>query len=232
MQGGESGWATPDPVDTNLIWSTASGSGSRGGIVVRFDERTRTGQNVEVWPLSTGGHSAAEVEYRFVWDAPFTISPHDHNTIYTGSQFVHMSKDGGRSWRVISPDLTRNDKSKQQSSGGLTPDNIGVEYGDVVYAIAESRAQSGLIWAGTNDGLVQVTRDAGKTWTNVTANLPGHPAAGARSATSSRRSYDAGSAYIIVDGHQENNRDPWVYKHEGLRKDVEADRHRDCRAAS
>jgi photosystem II stability/assembly factor-like uncharacterized protein len=211
VQGGESGWATPDPVDTNLIWSTASGSGSRGGIVVRFDERTRTGQNVEVWPLSTGGHSAAEVEYRFVWDAPFTISPHDHNTIYTGSQFVHMSKDGGRSWRVISPDLTRNDKSKQQSSGGLTPDNIGVEYGDVVYAIAESRAQPGVIWAGTNDGLVQVTRDAGKTWTNVTANVPGIlPWGSVRHIEPSK--YDPGSAYIIVDGHQENNRDPWVYR--------------------
>ena len=211
VQGGESGWATPDPVDPNVIWSTASGSGSRGGIVIRFDERTRTGQNVEVWPLSTGGHSAAEVEYRFVWDAPFTISPHDHNTIYTGSQFVHMSKDGGRSWRVISPDLTRNDKSKQQMSGGLTPDNIGVEYGDVVYAIAESRVQAGVIWAGTNDGLVQVTRDAGKTWTNVTANVPGIlPWGSVRHIEPSK--YDAGSAYIIVDGHQENNRDPWVYR--------------------
>jgi photosystem II stability/assembly factor-like uncharacterized protein len=211
VQGGESGWATPDPIDPNIIWSTASGSGSRGGIVVRFDERTRTGQNVEVWPLSTGGHSAADVEYRFVWDAPFTISPHDHNTIYTGSQFVHVSKDGGRSWRVISPDLTRNDKSKQQSSGGLTPDNIGVEYGDVVYAIAESRAQAGVIWAGTNDGLVQVTRDAGKTWTNVTANVPGIlPWGSVRHIEPSK--YDAGSAYFIVDGHQENNRDPWVYR--------------------
>jgi photosystem II stability/assembly factor-like uncharacterized protein len=211
VQGGESGWATPDPVDPNIIWSTASGSGSRGGIVVRFDERTRTGQNVEVWPHSTGGHSAADVEYRFVWDAPFAISPHDHNTIYTGSQFVHMSKDGGRSWRVISPDLTRNDKSKQQSSGGLTPDNIGVEYGDVVYAIAESRAQAGVIWAGTNDGLVQVTRDAGKTWTNVTATVPGIlPWGSVRHIEPSK--YDAGSAYIIVDGHQENNRDPWVYR--------------------
>ena len=211
VEGGESGWATPDPVDPNIIWSTASGSGSRGGIVVRFDERTRMGQNVEVWPLSTGGHEAADVQYRFVWDAPFTISPHDHNTVFTGSQFVHMSNDGGKSWRAISPDLTRNDKSKQQSSGGLTPDNIGVEYGDVVYAIAESRAKAGVIWAGTNDGLVQVTRDSGKTWTNVTANIPGIPTWGSvRHVEPSR--YDAGAAYIIVDAHQENNRDPWVYR--------------------
>jgi photosystem II stability/assembly factor-like uncharacterized protein len=211
VEGGESGWATPDPVDPNIIWSTASGSGSRGGIVVRFDERTRQGQNVEVFPLSTGGHAAGDVKYRFVWDAPFAISPHDHNTVYTGSQFVHMSSDGGRSWRVISPDLTRNDKSKQQISGGLTPDNIGVEYADVVYAIAESRAQKGLIWTGSNDGLVQLTRDAGKTWTNVTANVPGIPTWGSvRHVEPSR--YDAGSAYIIVDAHQENNRDPWVYR--------------------
>ncbi len=211
VEGGESGWATPDPVDPNIIWSTASGSGSRGGIVVRFDERTRTGQNVEVWPYSTGGHPADDVKYRFVWDAPFTISPHDHNRIYTGSQYVHMTTDGGRSWRVISPDLTRNDKSKQKISGGLTPDNIGVEYGDVVYAIAESRVRPGVIWVGTNDGQVQITQNGGTSWTNVSANVPGMPAWGSvRHIEPSR--YDVASAYMIVDAHQENNRDPWVYK--------------------
>src|SRR5690349_13617619 len=211
VDGGESGFATPDPVDSNVVWSTGSGSGARGGIVVRFDERRRQGQNVEVWPLSTGGYAAADVKYRFVWDPPFTISPHDHNRIYTGSQFVHMTTDGGRSWRVISPDLTRNDKSKQQISGGLTPDDIGVEYGDVVYAIAESGTTPGLIWVGTNDGLVQVTRNGGQSWTNVTANIPGIvPWGSVRHVEPSR--YDAGAAYIIVDGHQENNRDPWVYR--------------------
>jgi len=209
--GGESGWATPDPADPNIVWSTASGSGSRGGIVVRFDLRTRQSQNVEVWPLSTGGHPAADLRYRFVWDAPFTISPHDHNRVYIGSQFVHVTTNGGRSWQVISPDLTRNDKSKQQISGGLTPDNIGVEYGSVIYAIAESRAQPGVIWTGSNDGLVHISRDAGKTWTNVTANIPGIPAWGSvRHIEPSR--YDVGSAYLIVDAHQENNRDPWVYR--------------------
>jgi photosystem II stability/assembly factor-like uncharacterized protein len=211
VEGGESGWATPDPVDPNIIWSTASGSGSRGGIVVRFDERTRQGQNVEVWPLSTGGHPAADVRYRFVWDAPFTISPHDHNKVYIGSQFVHTTTNGGRSWQVISPDLTRNDKSKQQISGGLTPDNIGVEYGGVIYAIAESRVQPGVMWTGSNDGLVHLTRDGGKNWTNVTANIPGIPAWGSvRHIEPSR--FDAASAYLIVDAHQENNRDPWVYR--------------------
>src|SRR5258707_367575 len=211
VEGGESGWAKPDPVDTNCIWSTASGSGARGGIVVRYDLRARQGQNVEVYPLSTGGHSAGEVKYRFVWDAPFAISPHDHNRIYTASQFVHVTTDGGKSWRVISPDLTRNDKSKQGISGGLTPDNIGVEYADVGYGLAESPVEAGVIWTGSNDGLVHVTRDGGATWTNVTSNIPGIPTWGAvRHVEPSH--YDVAAAYLIVDGHQENNRDPWVYR--------------------
>ena len=211
VAGGESGWATPDPVDPNIIWSSASGSGSVGGIVVRFDERTRQGQNVEVWPVNTGGHPAADVKYRFIWTAPLHISSHDHNKVYIGSQHVHATTDGGRSWRVISPDLTLNDKSKQQISGGLTPDNIGVEYGNVVFAIAESRAQRDLIWAGTNDGLVHLTRDGGRTWTNVTRNIPGMPVWGTVSNIEPSR-FDAGTAYLTVDAHQANNRDPWVYR--------------------
>jgi len=208
--GGESGFATPDPVDPNIIWSTASGSGTVGGIVVRFDESRRQTRNVEVWPDQLNG-VPADHKYRFVWDAPFLISPHDHNTIYIGSQYLHRSTNGGQSWQVISPDLTLNDKTRQQSSGGLTPDNIGVEYAGVVYAIAESPKARGLIWVGTNDGLVQLTRDAGKTWTNVTKNIPELPAWGSvRSIEPSR--YDAAAAYLTVDFHQVNNRDPFVYK--------------------
>ena len=208
--GGESGWATPDPVDPNIIWSTASGSGSVGGIVVRYDESHRQMRDVEVWPDDENG-PAASLKYRFIWNAPFHISPHDHNKIYTGSQYVHQSTDGGQSWQEISPDLTLNDKSRQQSSGGLTPDNIGVEYGDVIYAIAESPKQAGLIWAGTNDGLVQVTRDGGKSWTNVSKTMPNLPPWGTVSNIEPSR-YDAGTAYVTVDFHQVNNRDPFVYK--------------------
>jgi photosystem II stability/assembly factor-like uncharacterized protein len=208
--GGESGWGTPDPVDPNIIWSTASGSGMVGGIVVRFDESRRQFRNVEVWPDQSNG-PADGVKYRFVWDAPFLISPHDHNTIYVGSQHVHRSTNGGQSWEVISPDLTLNDRSRMKLSGGLTPDNIGVEYAGVVYAIAESPKERGLIWVGTNDGLVQLTRDNGKTWTNLTKNLPGLPPWGSvRSIVPSR--YDAGTAYLAVDFHQVNNRDPFVYR--------------------
>ena len=209
--GGESGWATPDPEDPDIVWSSASGSGSRGGIVVRHDLRTGMTRNVEVWPQSTGGWPAAELKYRFVWTAPLTFSPHDHNRLYIGSQFVHLTTNGGNSWQVISPDLTRNDKSRQQISGGLTPDNIGVEYAGVVFAIAESRLQAGVIWAGTNDGLVQLTHDGGKSWTNLSANLPGLPAWGTISNIEPSR-YDTATAYLTVDGHQANNRDPWIYK--------------------
>ncbi len=208
--GGESGWATPDPEDPNIVWSSASGSGMVGGIVVRFDESRRQFRSVEVWPEQSRG-PAKGVRYRFVWDAPLTISPHDHNTVYVGSQHVHRTRNGGQSWEVISPDLTLNDTTRMGVSGGLTPDNIGVEYAGVVYAIAESRLERGLIWAGTNDGLVQLTRDNGANWTNVTANIPNLPAWGSvRSIVPSR--YNAGTAYLTIDFHQVNNRDPFVYR--------------------
>jgi len=208
--GGESGFATPDPVDPNIIWSTASGSGSVGGIVVRYEESRRQMRDVEVWPDNENG-PPADLKYRFVWDAPFHISPHDHNKIYIGSQYLHQSTDGGQSWQEISPDLTLNDKSRQQSSGGLTPDNIGVEYGSVIHAIAESPKQAGVVWVGTNDGLVQLTRDGGKTWTNVTKNIPSLPPWGTVGNIEPSR-YDAGAAYVAIDFHQVNNRDPFVYK--------------------
>jgi photosystem II stability/assembly factor-like uncharacterized protein len=209
--GGESGWATPDPVDNNIIWSSASGSGSVGGIVERFNLTTGQGRNVEVWPDQSNGSTAGELKYRFVWTMPLTISPHDHNRLYVGSQYIHQTTDGGQSWQLISPDLTTNDKSKQGFSGGLTGDNIGVEYAPVVFAIAESPKEKGLIWAGTNDGLVQLTRDGGKNWTNLTKNIPGLPPWGTVSNIEPSR-YDAGGAYITVDFHQVNNRDPFVYK--------------------
>ena len=202
--GGESGFATPDPVDSNVIWSTASGSGARGGIVIRFDARNRHGHQVEVWPLSTGGHPAADLKYRFIWNFPFHISPHDHNKVYTGSQHVHVSTNGGKAWRVISPDLTRNDKTKQQISGGLTPDNIGVEYGGTLMAIAESRARRGIIWTGSNDGQVYVTRDSGRTWANVSPPLPDAASWGSVKSVEPSR-YDSATAYLTVDGHQEGN---------------------------
>ena len=209
--GGESGWAQPDLVDTNLVWSSASGSGSVGGIVTRHDLRTNMSTQVEIWPQATIGHSAEEVKYRFVWTFPLHLSPHDHNTVYAGSQVVHKTTNGGRSWSVISPDLTRNDRTRLVRSGGLTPDNIGVEYSGVLFSIAESPKKPGLIWAGTNDGKVHLTRDGGGTWTDVSANLAGLPFWGTISNIEPSR-FDEGTAYLSVDGHQVNNRDPFIYK--------------------
>jgi len=209
--GGESGWATPDTVDGNLIWSSGSGSGSMGGIITRYDRRTKLTRNVEIWPQATIGWPADSLKYRFVWTAPLTLSAHDHNVLYVGSQYVHATSDGGNRWKEISPDLTRNDKSRQKISGGLTPDNIGVEYAGVVFAIGESPLDAKVLWAGTNDGLVHITRDGGTTWTNVTRNIPGLLEWGTISNIEPSR-YDAGTAYLTVDGHQVDNRDPWVYK--------------------
>lgn len=210
VTGGESGFATPDPVDNNIVWSTGSGSGSVCGIVTRYDMRNHQARDVEVWPDNCSGDTAAEVKYRFNWEFPLTISPHDHNTVYVGSQFVHVTKDGGNSWQIISPDLTLNDRSRMGSSGGLTPDNIGVEYAGVVFAIAESPKEAGTLWAGTNDGLVWVKRGNGE-WTNVTKNIPGLPPWLTISNVEASP-FDAGTAYISVDGHQMNNRDPWIFK--------------------
>ncbi len=211
VAGGESGWATPDPVDPNIVWSSASGSGSIGGIVERYDLRNGQARNVEVWPDQTNGSPAGELKYRFIWTFPLTISPHDHKKLYVGSQHVHQTTDDGQSWQVISPDLTTNDKSKQGFSGGLTGDNIGVEYFSTLFAIAESPKEKGLIWTGSNDGLVQLTRDGGKNWVNVTKNIPALPPLGTISNIEPSR-YDAGAAYLTVDLHQVNNRDPFIYK--------------------
>ena len=203
--GNEYGWATPDPVDPNIIWSTGCGDS-----IDRYEENRGQFRRVDLWPESLRG-VPADLKYRFVCDAPLLISPHNRNTVYIGSQHVHRTTDGGQSWQVISPDLTLNDKSRQQLSGGLTPDNMGVEYGGTVHAIAESPRETGLIWAGTNDGLVQLTRDGGQSWTNVTGNLPNLPEWGTVSSIAPSR-YDTATAYATVDFHQVNNRDPFVYK--------------------
>lgn len=210
VTGGESGFATADPKDDNIIWSSGSGSGSVCGIVTRYDMRNHQARDVEVWPEGCSGSTAAEVKYRFNWEFPIAISPHDHNRVYVGSQFVHVTTDGGNSWNVISPDLTRQDKSRMGSSGGLTPDNIGVEYAGVVFAIAESPKEAGTLWAGTNDGLVWVKHGSAE-WQNVTKNIPGLPDWLTVSNIEASR-FDAGTAYIAVDGHQMNNRDAWVFK--------------------
>ena len=202
----ECGFAVPDPEDNNIVWSGCFAAG-----FTRFERNTGHARSVDVWPESYMGWPAGEVKYRIQWTFPIAISPHDHNKVYTGSQYVHQTTDGGNSWQVISPDLTTNDPEMLSNSGGLVRDNLGVEYGCVVFAIAESPLEAGVIWAGTNDGLLQITRDGGANWTNVTKNIPSLPPSGTVSNIEPSR-FDAGTAYITVDLHQVNNRDPFIYK--------------------
>jgi photosystem II stability/assembly factor-like uncharacterized protein len=204
--GCETGWNIPDPVDPDVVWG-----GCYAGVVERFDAKTGLSRSVSVWPERTMGAPAAEVKLRMNWTFPIAISPHDHQTAYVGSQYVHATSDGGQTWRTISPDLTMNDKSMMADSGGLTVDNLSVEYAGVVFSIAESPLEKGVIWAGTNDGLVQVTRDGGAHWDNVTPQIPGLPPRGTVSSVEPGR-FDPGTCYISVDLHQVDNRDPFLYK--------------------
>ncbi|MFC1783734.1 WD40/YVTN/BNR-like repeat-containing protein [Planctomycetota bacterium] len=204
--GGECGFIVPDPVNANIVWG-----GSYNAALTRVDYTTGHLQTVKPWPESAYGAAANEVKYRFNWTFPIAISPHNHNKVYAGSQYVHMTTNAGRSWTIISPDLSTNDPSMLGPSGWLTRDNLAVEYGCCVFAIAESPVEEGCIWAGTNDGLVQVTRNGGEKWTNVTGNIPNLLPCGTIS-NLEPSSYDTGTCYVTIDFHQMNNRDPFVYK--------------------
>jgi photosystem II stability/assembly factor-like uncharacterized protein len=204
--GCESGFIVPDPEIPEIVWG-----GCYTGGFTKVDYRTGHRRTVKVWPESSYGAAAKDVKYRINWTFPIVISPHDHNKVYVGSQYVHVTTDGGESWQIISPDLSGNDPSLMGPSGGLTKDNIGVEMAQLVFAIAESPVEEGVIWAGTNDGLVHITRDGGGNWTNLTDNVPDLPPWGTVSNIHASK-YDAGTAYMSVDFHQMNGRDPYVYK--------------------
>ncbi len=204
--GCESGWAIPDPVDNNIVWSGCYD----GGLQV-YDLRTGHARDVRVWPEAGYGWAPKDLKYRWHWSFPIYISPHNHKRVYVGSQFVHMTEDYGQSWKIISPDLTRNDPNLMQSSGGIATDNLMTFDGSVLYAIAESKLEDGLIWVGSNDGLVHITRNGGESWENVTKNLPGKPEYGTISSIEPSR-HQAGAAYLTVDAHQLGDFEPYVYK--------------------
>tara|TARA_A100001015_G_scaffold41958_1_gene45923 strand:- start:424 stop:3087 length:2664 start_codon:yes stop_codon:yes gene_type:complete len=218
--GGESGFATPDPKNPDIVWSSASGSGSLGGIVTRYNEKTKQYRQLEVWPEYAGGSYASLLKYRFQWTFPLLISPHDNKTVYVTSQHVHKTTNDGQTWEVISPDLTMNDKKMQGFSGGLTGDNIAVEYANVIYAFEESPIKQGVFWAGTNDGLVHVSQDNGKTWKNVTKNIPKLPKLGVvRNIEASK--WNPAKAYLTIEFHQVGDFKPYVYKTENYGKSWE-----------
>jgi len=203
--GGESGYIQPDPRDSNIVYA-----GSNGGGITRLDRRTMQTQDITVWPVDGTGHGAKDLKYRQAWTDPIQISPNNPDVMYTATEVIFKTTDHGASWTPISPDLTRNDKSKQESSGGpLTKDNTTVEYYDLVFTVAESPVQKDLIWAGTDDGLVQVTRDGGKSWTNVTPK--GFPEWSLVSLIDPSP-HDAGTAYVAVDTHKLDDLKPYLFK--------------------
>ncbi|HEV2464431.1 MAG TPA: hypothetical protein VGT04_11550 [Acidobacteriaceae bacterium] len=205
MGGCESGFTLPDPTDPNIVWSSCYGDE-----LTRWDARTHQARSVSPW-MHTLDSAPDQTKYRCHWTPPLAIDPFDHNTIYYGCQVIFKTSDGGQSWSVISPDLTTQNPAHNKSSGGLIPDNLGQFYGEVVFAIAPSTLKQGLIWAGTDDGKVWVTRDGGQHWNDLTANISGLPPLG--EITSIQPSFfDAGTAYVSVDLHLVDNRDPFVYK--------------------
>jgi photosystem II stability/assembly factor-like uncharacterized protein len=205
--GGEAGHVVSDASNPNIVYA-----GEYLGILTRYDDRTGESRNVSAWPENPSGHGGEDMKYRFQWTAPIAASPHDPKVIYHGAQVIFRTANGGQSWDVISPDLTRNDKAKQKWSGGpITGDNTGVETYDTVFAIAESPVQKGLIWAGTDDGLVQLTRDGGQTWTNVTAAMTGMPEWGTVNLIEPSP-FDPSIAYVVVDAHRLDNTRPYLFK--------------------
>jgi photosystem II stability/assembly factor-like uncharacterized protein len=203
--GGESGYIAPDPTDPNIVYA-----GSYGGEITRYDHRTHIEQYVNPWPLNPIGWAAADVKHRFQWTEPIVFSPHDPRTLYFAGEVLFKTSDNGMNWTILSPDLTRNDKAKQAASGGpITKDNTGVEVYDTIFSVVESPAQAGLIWAGTDDGLVQITRDGGQHWENVTPKAM--PEWGTVSMIEASFS-DAGTGYMAVERHRMDDFAPYVFK--------------------
>jgi photosystem II stability/assembly factor-like uncharacterized protein len=205
--GGEAGWVVSDPSDPDVVYA-----GEYLGIITRYDHRTRVERNVSAWPDNPSGWAGKDMRYRFQWTAPIHVSPHDPKTVYHGANVLFRTTDGGQSWTAISPDLTRDDESKQQWSGGpITGDNTGVETYCTIFVVAESPLEKGLIWVGSDDGLVHVTRDGGAHWENVTKNVPGFPEWGTVSLIEPSR-FDAGTAYLVVDAHRLDDMRPYLWK--------------------
>ena len=203
--GGESGFIAPDPKDSEIIYANAE-----SGQMTRYDHRTNNFRDISVYPLDVSGNGAADLKYRFQWTEPLFVSTHDSNVLYTAAQMVLRSGDQGRTWKSISPDLTRNDKSKQQPSGGpITLDITSVEYYDTVFALAESPRQRGLLWAGSDDGLIHLTRDDGQHWTDVT---PKDMPAWSMVSLIDPSPHDVASAYAAIDRHKLDDFKPLIYR--------------------
>ncbi|MEO8727621.1 MAG: hypothetical protein ABI383_16030 [Acidobacteriaceae bacterium] len=203
--GGESGYIAPDPRNANIVYA-----GSYGGDITRYDHSTEQTQAVNPWPRNVIGWPAAPLKYRFQWTEPIVFSPHDPNTLYFAGNVLFKTTDEGKSWTVISPDLTKNDKSKQAAAGGpITKDNTGIEVYDTIFSVVESPVRKDLIWAGSDDGLVHLTRDGGGHWENITPKAM--PEWGTVSMIEADP-HDAGTAYMAVERHKMDDFTPYAFK--------------------
>jgi photosystem II stability/assembly factor-like uncharacterized protein len=205
--GGESGWIAPDPRDSNVVYA-----GSYGNLITRFDAFTGVQRNINPWPDNPMGHPAADLKFRFQWSFPIVISPHDPKVIYAGANVLFKSTDEGQSWEAISKDLTRDDKTRQGSSGGpITKDNTSIEYYCTIFTVNESTITKGLIWVGSDDGLVNLTRDGGKSWSNVTPPKDILPEWSQINAIEPSP-HDPATAYVAATMYKSDDYRPYLYK--------------------
>ncbi|MBQ4822067.1 glycosyl hydrolase [Aquimarina sp. MMG016] len=203
--GGESAHIAIDPKDNDIVYG-----GSYDGFLTRVNHKTETVRSISVWPDNPMGHGAEDMKYRFQWNFPIMFSKHNPNRLYTFSNRVHVTENEGQSWDVISPDLTRNDPEKLKSSGGpITQDNTSVEYYCTIFAATESPLKEGLLWVGSDDGLIHISQDGGKTWNNVTPKgMPEWMMINSIEPSA----FDEGTCYIAGTKYKSGDFAPYLYK--------------------
>lgn len=203
--GGESGYVIPDLQNPDIAFG-----GSYDGVLVKYNRKTGERQRIDVWPDNPMGYGADSLRDRFQWTYPIVQSQYPPNNLYVASQYVYRSTNGGMNWTRISPDLTRNDKTKQQASGGpITKDNTAVEYYNTIFAFAESPVKAGVFWTGSDDGLIHVSTDNGKTWKNVT---PKGLSKWTTISTIEPSHFDAATAYVAARRYRLDDFKPYLYK--------------------
>ncbi|MFC2160750.1 glycosyl hydrolase [Acidobacteriota bacterium] len=203
--GGESGHIAPRHDNPDIVYA-----GSYGGLITRWDYATRQQRIISAWPDNPMGWGAGDIKYRFGWTAPIVVSRFDSNVLYHCAQVIFKTTNEGQSWEIISPDLTTNDKSRQQKSGGpITKDDTSVEYYCTIFALTESFQDPQILWAGSDDGLVHITKDGGHNWENITPKqMPNWSLISMIEVST----FDAETAYLAVDRHELDDFGPLIYK--------------------